>query len=587
VQTNSTAADTIDVAQWLMQLYALTPTGLASATIPGSTSTSFGYQFSGGSILFTGAFTGNDAATGSGTLTQAEIHLDAYAAITITVSNLNISLLDLQAAAASGDALSALQSLFFSGTFSFTGGDGNETLVAFGTSATMDGGNGADILTGTSGNDEIMGGAGNDSLTGDAGADILDGGVGADVMTGGLGSDSYYIDNIADTIVEAAELGANDLVSGIISFTNFTNVEVAVLEGEDAINLTGHSGAEQLAGNLAANIIRGMGGNDLLAGFEGGDRLDGGAGLDAMHGGTGNDTYVIDAVGDTLNELIAQGFDTAESAVLSINLLNYTSIENALLTGSLALNLVGDNRNNVLTGNSAANNIQGNLGNDTLEGGAARDTMSGGGGNDLYITIGGDTLSEAAGGGTDTVQSTVNFTLANNFENLVLAGTAQTGRGNTAFNELTGNASANRLFGLGGNDIISGGSGNDLLDGGAGRETLTGGIGNDVFDFNATSESGTTATTRDVITDFVHLSDDINLATIDASTQRIGNNAFRFIGTQSFQNRAGDVRFEQVDNAGTVNDHTIVQGDVNGDNTADFTIELTGLITLTSADFVL
>ena len=39
----------------------------------------------------------------------------------------------------------------------------------------------------------------------------------------------------------------------------------------------------------------------------------------------------------------------------------------------------------------------------------------------------------------------------------------------------------------------------------------------DVFDFNAVAETGKTATTRDVITDFVHLTDKINLSLIDAA----------------------------------------------------------------------
>ena len=44
--------------------------------------------------------------------------------------------------------------------------------------------------------------------------------------------------------------------------------------------------------------------------------------------------------------------------------------------------------------------------------------MVGGAGDDTYVTDGGDTLTEAANAGTDTVKSSVTFTLANNFENL-------------------------------------------------------------------------------------------------------------------------------------------------------------------------
>lgn len=39
--------------------------------------------------------------------------------------------------------------------------------------------------------------------------------------------------------------------------------------------------------------------------------------------------------------------------------------------------------------------------------------------------------------------------------------------------------------------------------------------------------------------------------------------------------------------AGTTNDKTIVEGDVNGDGRADFQIELTGLLHLIKGDFTL
>ena len=47
------------------------------------------------------------------------------------------------------------------------------------------------------------------------------------------------------------------------------------------------------------------------------------------------------------------------------------------------------------------------------------------------------------------------------------------------------------------------------------------------------------------------------------------------------------LRWFQDNRPGAANDRTIIEGDVNGNRVADFQIQLTGLKTLTAADFVL
>lgn len=66
--------------------------------------------------------------------------------------------------------------------------------------------------------------------------------------------------------------------------------------------------------------------------------------------------------------------------------------------------------------------------------------------------------------GTDTIQSSVSFTLPSNVENITLTGTANI--------NATGNTQAN---------VLNGNSGNNELDGGAGIDTMTGGLGDDTY----------------------------------------------------------------------------------------------------------
>jgi hypothetical protein len=184
---------------------------------------------------------------------------------------------------------------------------------------------------------------------------------------------------------------------------------------------------------------------------------------------------------------------------------------------------------------------------------------------------------------------------------------AVTRTGTVAEQTLAGGDFSDMLSGLGGDDVLWGHGGADSLIGGIGDDILRGGLGKDsldgrgflfdfggtnVFDFNKVTESKRGAA-RDVITDFQTVSlgapgsDLIDLSTIDAKTHKAGNQAFHFIGTQKFHLHKGELHYKLVDNAGTADDKTIVEGDTNGDGKPDFQIELTGLHTLATADFVL
>lgn len=154
--------------------------------------------------------------------------------------------------------------------------------------------------------------------------------------------------------------------------------------------------------------------------------------------------------------------------------------------------------------------------------------------------------------------------------------------GTACANVLNGGNGIDGFYGMAGNDTIFGGGGNDLIDGGDGIDRMTGGIGSDIFDFDSSSEAG------DVIMDFRHLIDDIDLSGMDASSVLAGNNAFTWLGTCAFGTGAGgELRYAKFDNAGTKNDYTMVYGDRDSDTGSEFQIKLKGLVNLNSADFYL
>src|SRR5450830_852855 len=137
-----------------------------------------------------------------------------------------------------------------------------------------------------------------------------------------------------------------------------------------------------------------------------------------------------------------------------------------------------------------AQTVNAGAGNDTINGGGGADTLNGGAGNDTFlINNAGVTVVELAKGGTDSVIATVDVTLAQEVENLVLKGdVGLAGHGNALNNVVTGGTGADSLYGEAGNDTLVGGEGNDLLDGGAGNDAMTGGAGDDTYVVDARTD---------------------------------------------------------------------------------------------------
>ncbi len=156
--------------------------------------------------------------------------------------------------------------------------------------------------------------------------------------------------------------------------------------------------------------------------------------------------------------------------------------------------------------------------------------------------------------------------------------------------QITGTAKAEKIDGLAGNDILKGLEGNDTLIGGAdldtliggaGADNLTGGSDSDVFKFTALADSGITSKTRDTITDFTSKIDKFDLSVLDANEKSTGDQAFTFIGNAAFSktNATGQLRFDTTSK--------ILYGSTDADITPEFSIQLNGVKSLVTGDFIL
>lgn len=245
----------------------------------------------------------------------------------------------------------------------------------------------------------------------------------------------------------------------------WVNVGNSVVSGSAANDtLSGSSSGEQIAGLAGDDVITALAGDDILDGGSGNDQLDGGVGADRMSGSSGNDVYIVDSTLDEVFEAANEGIDEVRS---SIGFVLSEQLENLLLTGALAIDGVGNRRDNTLTGNSAVNRLTGGEGNDWLDGGAGADILDGGVGSDTYVVDdANDTIIDTSSQvDIDTVRSTVSWTLGSGsgLENLVLLGTGNiNGTGNTVSNIITGNS---------GNNTLNGGTAGDTLIGAAGDDT--------------------------------------------------------------------------------------------------------------------
>lgn len=443
--------------------------------------------------------------------------------------------------------------------------------------------------------------------------------------TGGIdeivatGTRSFIIDLRAATLLN--EAGGGGLLTSSEFTTAVPSAGYTIASGVVIENATGSSGNDQITGNDLANTLDGNGGADVIRGGAGSDVLTGGAGDDDLFGDADDDralfsgvlaayvTVVETAAGvevtrvwsgaEGLDDLV--GIETVQFADQTVSMAEFVAQQSNALPTSVSLSVTeGGSAESAVSLASAIKLADIAVADD----GRGNNLLSVAGAEAQFFEIVAGSLFLKSGTLLD-FETRATYSVAVAVDDIMIGGAADltsdvftfTVRnvspeilmGTAASESLRGGSDVDRIFGGAGNDSLYGFASNDLLTGGAGRDTMAGGTGLDDFDFNSVAEIGRTISTRDRIVDFTHLQDDIDLSTIDANGSAGGNAAFVFLATKgaAFTGARGQLHWYQINAAGTANDKTIVEGDLNGDRRADFQIELVGLKTLSKADFIL
>lgn len=320
-------------------------------------------------------------------------------------------------------------------------------------------------------------------------------------------------------------------------------------------------GNDEVHGGIGDDELFGEEGNDFLIGDDGVDRIEGGDGNDNIwdlqgthcfiDAGDGFDSIQIGSSFGILSVINGgSGYDSLQLASLvSLQLIAVSGIEQ-LETFGAGVTATAAQFEGFRSIIASGENPGGDLGRLSLPG----------------IVVGHQLLNLAS-----ELQDRDVFFIGSLFDD-----TLTMGNGNDTINGLSGNDS---LSGRGGNDVLNGGGGRDVLTGGAGRDSLFGEAGADRFVLAAASDSVTGAQ-RDVVRDFVAGVDMLDLRRIDA-IPGAGDDAFDFIETAAFSGAGGELRYEFSGG------RTIISGDIDGLNGADFEIALTGNIVLAGTDFLL
>ena len=422
-----------------------------------------------------------------------------------------------------------------------------------------------------------------DTLTGDEQDNYFWGKGGADVVDGGGGIDTVSFHYLRSNQGVTVDLGVTDA-------EGWTTVTGGDGEGDklkNIENLDGGHGADTLRGDENANNFWGGGGNDELEGRGGADTLDGGLAWDIA-------SYAHSPGGVTV-DLTLTGPQATEN--------NHDAAGDTLIRIE---NLEGSNYSDRLTGDDGPNWLVGGAGTDYLYGGDGNDVLWSEAQDNSHLPWGKNTSEQVyghslpdylygedgndhlrGGDGNDTIEG------GDGHDWLV---------GEDGNDILKGGDGNDELQGYAGNDVLEGGIGNDYLNGRAGADRLEGGTGDDRFVFTSESvvdtsdeeETRTLADETDTVKDFTPSEgDSLELHFLKRHSLFTGGTTpgrgLSLLNTEgaAFTGVKGQVRWWQDDQTGTDNDVTHVQVDLDGDGNANFQVDLTGLHSLTGADFSL
>lgn len=484
-------------------------------------------------------------------------------------------------------------------------------------------------INGTGGNDSLVGTAETDTIRGLAGNDTINGGGSGDFVEGGDGND-YLIAGASDTLkagdgidlLEVSHFGsvaALDL--SLMNTSNTVTISNGIrVSGFEIINIfTGGFNDHIRNGDVGGFIMAG-GGNDTVIGGAGHDYLRGGVGDDSLTGGGG-----VDRIG-FFSEASANGC-TVDLRLQGLR--QNTGAGNDFLLGFE--NVSGTAKADVITGDHNANILWGSGDGTAAADGA--DLMVGNGGDDLLIVADGahtvnggdgvDTLSvwgnglDTTGGvtidmnlqGASALNTGVGLMVIRNFENLSGSkhGDSFTGdrfanglAGAGGNDTLSGGASADRLYGDGmiesdwpyalsgpigewealyggdfvtpGSDVLDGGKGDDIIVGGGEADQLSGGGGADTFRYIRLEDSEVGS--EDLIVDFSHSNDFLDLSAIDSNETQNGDQAFVLVNTLTGVAGQAALVYDKVTLV------TSVLLDTDGDAEADAVILMNGRFTI-------